>query len=102
MKALSNVLGLLSLIVFFGYIFFNEGRHYSSPTTISDEEVASPQFRIEDGPLPAVSFDIPTNISFAGEEVPLDLPDVKERLDKELQSNTYFHSNTIFLIKRAN
>jgi membrane-bound lytic murein transglycosylase D len=29
------------------------------------------------------------------------ISDVKERLDKELQINTYLHSNTIFLIKRA-
>jgi hypothetical protein len=52
--------------------------------------------------LPAISLDLPKSITFAGEPVPLDLPDVRERLDKELQINTYFHSNTIFLIKRAN
>jgi membrane-bound lytic murein transglycosylase D len=102
MKAVSNFLGVISLILIFGYILFNEARHHTSPTTMSDEAVASPRFSMEDGPLPAVSFDVPTDITFAGEEVPLDLPDVKERLDKELQSNTYFHSNTIFLIKRAN
>jgi membrane-bound lytic murein transglycosylase D len=52
--------------------------------------------------LPAVSLDVPKNLTFAGEPVPLDVPDVYERLDKELQINTYFHSNTLFLIKRAN
>jgi len=52
-------------------------------------------------PLPAVSFDVPEGITFADEPVPLDIPDVRERLDKELQINVYFHSNTIFLIKRA-
>jgi hypothetical protein len=57
---------------------------------------------LEDSPFPAISVDLPENLTFAGEPVPLDLPDVYERLDKELQSNTYFHSNTIFLIKRAN
>jgi hypothetical protein len=60
------------------------------------------QFVVEDGPLPAVSLNVPENITFAGEPVPLNLPDVYERLDKELQINTYFHSNTLFLIKRAN
>lgn len=101
MKAFSNFLGLASIIILFAYISFNEIRHYSRPTTISDEGVAALQYNFEDGPLPAISFDVPKNITFAGEPVPLELADVKERLDKELQSNTYFHSNTIFLIKRA-
>ena len=50
----------------------------------------------------AVSYDLPESISFAGEPVPLNLPDVRERLDKELQINVYLHSSTLFLIKRAN
>ena len=45
---------------------------------------------------------LPAQLTFAGEEVPLDDPDVAERLDRELHVNTYFHSNTIFLMKRAN
>jgi hypothetical protein len=46
--------------------------------------------------------EIPRQVSFAGEPVPLDLFDVKEALDRELLSNTYFHSQTIRLIKLAN
>jgi hypothetical protein len=45
---------------------------------------------------------IPEHVSFAGEPVPLDLFDVREALDRELLSNTYFHSQTIRLIKLAN
>lgn len=52
-------------------------------------------------PSPAVSFDLPKAVSFAGEGVPMELPDVRERLDKELHINTYWHNNTIFLMKRA-
>ncbi|HEY5691721.1 MAG TPA: transglycosylase SLT domain-containing protein [Cyclobacteriaceae bacterium] len=55
-----------------------------------------------DGPLTAISYDLPTQISFAGEAVPMDRSDLREQIDKELQINIYFHSNTIFLIKRAN
>jgi hypothetical protein len=44
----------------------------------------------------------PGMITFAGETVPLDLFDVKESLDREILSNTYFHSQTIRLIKLAN
>lgn len=53
-------------------------------------------------PFPAISYDLPPNLSFAGEAVPLHIPDVLERLDRELQINIYMHSSTIFLIKRAN
>lgn len=101
MKDLSTFLGISCLVILFGYIVFNESRGRTSPTVMSDEEVAEPQFVMDDSPLPAISFDVPENASFANEPVPLNLPDVKERLDKELQINTYFHSNTIFLIKRA-
>lgn len=46
--------------------------------------------------------EIPKKVTFAGEPIPLDLFDVKESLDRELLSNTYFHSQTIRLIKMAN
>lgn len=52
--------------------------------------------------LAAIAYDIPNEVSFAGEPVPLDIADVRERLDKELQINCYLHSNTLFLLKRAN
>lgn len=52
-------------------------------------------------PSPAISFDLPESVRFAGETVPMDLPDIRERLDKELHINTYWHNNTIFLMKRA-
>lgn len=102
MKDLSTFLGISCLIILFAYIIFNESRERTPRTTMSDEDVAEPQFVMDDSPLPAISFDVPRKATFAGEPMPLDLPDVKERLDKELQINTYFHSNTIFLIKRAN
>lgn len=102
MKNIHVFFGLVSLIVLFGYISFNEMRRWGSSSRMSDEGVVDSEFYAEAGPLPAISFSLPGNAAFAGEPVPLDIPDVRERLDKELQSNTYFHSNTIFLIKRAN
>jgi membrane-bound lytic murein transglycosylase D len=102
MKDLSVFLSIATLVILFGYISYNEiHSHPKNTNTFSDEGVAPPEFPIEDGPLPAVSFDLPKQVSFAEEQTPLNIPDVRERLDKELQSNIYFHSNTIFLIKRA-
>lgn len=45
---------------------------------------------------------IPSDMNFATEEVPVKLLDVKERLDRELHVNTYWQSNTLLYIKRAN
>ncbi len=44
---------------------------------------------------------LPDTISFAGEQVPMDLYYVRESLDRELLVNTYWHSNTILMLKRA-
>jgi hypothetical protein len=46
--------------------------------------------------------DLPSQVEFAGEPMPLDLFDVREALDREMLINTYFHSQTIRLIKLAN
>lgn len=44
----------------------------------------------------------PTTIDFAGETTPLQVADVKERLDRELLINANLHSTTTLIIKRAN
>ncbi|NMM47132.1 lytic transglycosylase domain-containing protein [Marinigracilibium pacificum] len=49
-----------------------------------------------------VMIDLPDSLTFAGEKVPMDIPDVRERLDREIHINTYWHNNSIFLFKRAN
>ncbi len=45
---------------------------------------------------------LPPNLNLAGERVPLEMPDIKERMDRELLVNTYWQSNGLLLIKRAN
>lgn len=49
-----------------------------------------------------VSVPIPNNINFAGEKIPTDIEDIKERFERELLVNTYWHSQTLLMIKRAN
>ena len=43
---------------------------------------------------------IPEKIDFAGEPVPLEDQDTKESLDRELLINTYWHSQTLFIMKQ--
>ncbi len=45
---------------------------------------------------------LPPYLNLAGEKVPLERPDIKERMDRELLINTYWQSNGLLLIKRAN
>ncbi|WP_029331761.1 lytic transglycosylase domain-containing protein [Gillisia marina] len=45
---------------------------------------------------------MPENLNFAGEAVPIENPDIYERMDRELLVNTYWQSNALLLIKRAN
>ena len=101
----ATFISIATLVILFGYILYQEGRQGPAAAHVV-EEVISDEGVIESGAddlmrVPAVSFDIPEKISFANESVPLNIPDVHERLDKELQINCYLHSNTIFLIKRA-
>ena len=44
---------------------------------------------------------MPEYMEFAGEQVPLSNPDIKERMDRELLVNTYWQSNMFLIIKRA-
>lgn len=108
MKNFSNIISLATILILLAYILYRELKDTKDATrdvAFSDSEVAIPAtIEIDDygQPFPAIAFDIPEKVSFADEPVPLSITDVHERLDKELQINSYLHSNTIFLIKRAN
>ncbi len=44
---------------------------------------------------------LPNSLQFAGEDVPLNDPEVAERLDRELLVNTYWQSSTLLWLKRS-
>ena len=41
------------------------------------------------------------DITFAGERVPLEMFNIRERYEREILSTCYFHSNTMLLLKRS-
>ena len=45
---------------------------------------------------------MPDGLNFAGELVPVENPDILERMDRELLVNTYWQSNALLIFKRAN
>jgi membrane-bound lytic murein transglycosylase D len=101
MKDLSLFVSVATLVILLGYITYTGSSEPVEEGKISDEGVALEEIPRE-SQLVALSIDLPEKAMFAEEPVPLDRPDVRESFDKELQINTYWHSNTLFLIKRAN
>ncbi|MBI3142708.1 MAG: transglycosylase SLT domain-containing protein [Bacteroidetes bacterium] len=73
-------------------------------TSLVPRSLTAPQPSVA-GPKPlqeVSSPPVPLKMTFAGEEVPLHDPDIAERLEKEILSNTFYHSKTLQIIKLAN
>jgi hypothetical protein len=102
------VIAVLALAVALGYIRYSNAKlnellaAQEKTEQLQEGTLAPADWNGTASPFPAISYDLPANLSFAGEPVPVEIPDVLERLDRELQINIYLHSNTIFLMKRAN
>ena len=65
----------------------------------SDDELHQQHFNMKYG-IFAISQ--PEGLDFAGEEVPIQSPEIWERLDKELLKNIYWQSSTMLFFKKAN
>jgi len=104
-KYFSIGISLLALVIVLAYVRYADQKMKSYPNInrMMDDGSIAPTDLDESlmQPSLAISFDLPASASFSGEAVPMELPDVRERLDKELHINTYWHNNTIFLMKRA-
>lgn len=100
MQKLFGYLAPLSIGLLLVYVLFDQSSKISAKEHVQELEPISVQE--SDQPFVAISYDLPEKISFAGEEAPLQMPDVMERLDRELQVNIYLQSSTLFLLKRAN
>ncbi len=80
------VLGVIRLFSFYGKINQDDIEYQNS-------------FRKE---YKVYSVNIPNDLNFAGEQVPLQDIEVRERIDREFLVNTYFQSQTVLMAKRAN
>ncbi len=68
--------------------------HFASENEVASREDSTGVYTIS-------ALKIPENLNFAGEPVPIENPDIYERMDRELLVNTYWQSNALLLIKRA-
>ncbi|MCD6068113.1 MAG: lytic transglycosylase protein [Bacteroidetes bacterium] len=92
LKQTGIVLGSLVLfsflVSFFSYAFSNN-------LSEKQEDYMNSNYRI-------FGLNIPKNLNFAGERVPQNDFSIKESLDREFLTNTYWQSNALLLFKRAN
>jgi membrane-bound lytic murein transglycosylase D len=71
---------------------------YSTDLKLEDE-LHQEQFNMKYGIFAIVK---PENLNFAGEKIPIQSPEIWERLDNELIRNVYFQSSTMLYFKKAN
>ncbi|WP_456376746.1 transglycosylase SLT domain-containing protein [Lutibacter sp.] len=96
MKNSIKILGLVAVIMASSLLIFatkTSKKPKENNTTVSDKNT-SETYEIR-------ALKIPTNLNFAGEHVPTEKSDIKERIDRELLVNTYWQSNGLLLFKRT-
>jgi membrane-bound lytic murein transglycosylase D len=87
-QKLLALVGLLSLCALFVYAL------QDAPTDENFEKKLINDYNV-------YAIQVPDNLDFAGEPMPLKSPDILERMDKELLVNTYWQSNGLLMFKRA-
>ncbi len=91
MKIVKNALAVVGLFVI-GAISINALQ--DAPTDENFEKKTVNDYNV-------YAIQVPGYLDFSGEQVPLQNPDILERMDKELLVNTYWQSNGLLMFKRA-
>ena len=94
MKIIKNLLAIVGLVSISGLFIFA----VQSPMEIEREMEIEQKI---DNSYNIYALEVPDNLNFAGEALPLSIPDVYERMDRELLVNTYWQSNALLMFKRA-
>jgi len=97
MKNSYKIIILLAIIIVSG-ILINATQQDPDYEAVSNQKV---EFKNTSDSYNIKALKIPNNLSFAGEKVPLEKHDVKERIDRELLVNTYWQSNALLWFKRT-
>ena len=103
MKILKNILMLLGVFFVVSTLIFavQSSTDNEKNTDVQDVVENDVDKNVADG-YRISAIDIPEDLNFAGEVVPQDDPEIMERIDREFLVNTYWQSNAVLLIKRAN
>ena len=92
MKTIKNILACLGLLSLSGLLIFAV---QDAPSDENLEKKIINDYNV-------YALNVPENLDFAGEALPLGNPDILERMDRELLVNTYWQSNALLMFKRAN
>ena len=92
MKTIKNMLSWLGLLSLSALVIFSV---QDAPSDDNLEKKIINDYNV-------YALNVPENLNFAGEPMPLNDPDVLERMVRELLVNTYWQSNGLLLLKRAN
>ena len=97
----------LGILIIGFYVVYKRVLAKDDPITTTPVPSSNPPAAVDSPPVSLPenyvrAFELPDSLSFAGEPVPLHMNDVRERLDREIHVNSYWHSSTIFLLKRSN
>ncbi|WP_461597987.1 lytic transglycosylase domain-containing protein [Winogradskyella sp.] len=93
MKTMKNILAVVGLLCMSGLFIFSVQKA-PSDDTIGKEDPLINDYNV-------YALEMPEGLNFAGEKVPVENPDIYERMDRELLVNTYWQSNGLLLFKRA-
>lgn len=101
MKKHLSLIGKLSLILLLVFVSI-QFIGFIDPQKSDKEEVIDHHYQehLEDN-YKVFSLPTPHHLTFCGQEVPLEKFGVREKLDRELLVNTYWHSNTFLSFKRS-
>jgi len=100
MKYLKNILAIIGFVVVVGSLIYAV-QDSAEPGIEVSQQSEEEEKNINDG-YRISAIDIPEDLNFADEKVPFDDPEVMERVDREFLVNTYWQSNALLLMKRAN
>lgn len=102
MKFFKNLLMVLGVLLVASTLIFAV-QNANDESTFLDQELSSmPKDKNASSGYRIRAIDIPEDLNFAGEKVPFEDPEVMERVDREFLVNTYWQSNALLLMKRAN
>jgi len=92
-KSYFYFLGIVALVFVILQLFIYSG------DSNSDDELHQQHFNMKYGIFSIIQ---PDELNFSGEEIPIYSSEIWERIDKELLKNTYWQSNTMLYLKKAN
>lgn len=93
MQILKNIFAAIGLIGVSGLFIF------SMQKAPSDNNIGKETPLVNDYNVYAL--EMPEDLNFAGERIPIENPDIYERMDRELLVNTYWQSNGLLMFKRT-